>query len=276
MSLAGQCYYRTCRTRPGRGVARATVATLRRLGMFRAFKLPLDALALPHVATRSLMTLWSRIHWMGGDGMMPPEQMLALYRLAVSWPGDGDIVELGAWTGLTTCYLAAAAKARGGGHVYAVDTFVGTKEGSESYAAVARYGGSTWATFRKRVRTAGLADRVTALVGDTVEQAAAYPGRPIRFLLIDADHSYEGVCRDYHAWLPHVAPGGLIVFHDYAMPEAGVRRFVDEIVERQGSCEATPGRVHENVFAVARRLPEDSFPPHDAGTREEAHDAILC
>ena len=47
-----------------------------------------------------------------------------------------------------------------------------------------------------------------------------------RFLLIDADHSYEGVRRDFEAWSPLVAPGGLIVFHDYLMSEAGVARFV--------------------------------------------------
>ncbi|GMU36366.1 MAG: class I SAM-dependent methyltransferase [Planctomycetia bacterium] len=254
MSVLGQSYYLSCRTRIGRVTARAMLGALRRIGACRSFKLPLDALSLPGPATSGLMKLWSRLHWMGEDGMMPPDQLLAIYRLTYTWPGDGDVVELGSWTGLTTCYLATACASRGRGHVYAVDTFAGTKEGGTSYDAVARHGGTTWPAFRRRMREADLEGRVTALVGDTVEQAKAYPGNPIRVLLIDADHSFEGVRRDFEAWWPHVAPGGLIVFHDYAMPEAGVRRYVDEIVTRRDDVEVSPGCVHPNVFAVAKEL----------------------
>jgi cephalosporin hydroxylase len=39
-------------------------------------------------------------------------------------------------------------------------------------------------------------------------------GRPIDFLLIDGDHTYEGVKRDWELYEPLVAPGGLIAFHD--------------------------------------------------------------
>ncbi|HVA65665.1 MAG TPA: class I SAM-dependent methyltransferase [Elusimicrobiota bacterium] len=38
--------------------------------------------------------------------------------------------------------------------------------------------------------------------------------RQIDFLFIDADHSYEGVKKDYGLYSPLVAPGGLIAFHD--------------------------------------------------------------
>ena len=39
-------------------------------------------------------------------------------------------------------------------------------------------------------------------------------GRSIDFLLIDGDHSYEGVKRDWELYEPLVTPGGLIAFHD--------------------------------------------------------------
>ncbi|MBZ0172494.1 MAG: class I SAM-dependent methyltransferase, partial [Phycisphaerales bacterium] len=119
MSVLGQSYYLSCRTRIGRVTARAMLGALRRIGACRSFKLPLDALSLPGPATSGLMKLWSRLHWMGEDGMMPPDQLLAIYRLTYTWPGDGDVVELGSWTGLTTCYLATACASRGRGHVYA-------------------------------------------------------------------------------------------------------------------------------------------------------------
>jgi predicted O-methyltransferase YrrM len=39
-------------------------------------------------------------------------------------------------------------------------------------------------------------------------------GRPIEFLLIDGDHTYKGVKRDWEIYEPLVAREGLIAFHD--------------------------------------------------------------
>ena len=251
MGRIGQSFYSLCETSVGHKAARATVRLMRRCGMLCNFRLPLDALSLEHDAVRELMRLWARIHWAAGDGMMPPEQLLAVYRLAATWPVEGATVELGAWVGLTTSYLAAACRSRGGGRVYAVDTFEGTKEGGEQYRSVARFGGSTMAAFRSQIHRAGVADLVEPLVGYTQHVAGRYGGAPIRLLLIDADHSYEGVRRDFERWSPLVAPGGLIVFHDYLMPD--VARFVDQDVQANETVEPAPGLVESNVFAVTKR-----------------------
>lgn len=37
----------------------------------------------------------------------------------------------------------------------------------------------------------------------------------IAFLMIDADHTTEGLTKDIDAWLPHLAVGGFIAIHDY-------------------------------------------------------------
>ncbi len=53
--------------------------------------------------------------------------------------------------------------------------------------------------------------------------------RVFDFLIIDGDHSYEGVKRDFENYVSLVRPGGLIVFDDYevvAWPE--IKRYVDE------------------------------------------------
>jgi predicted O-methyltransferase YrrM len=55
----------------------------------------------------------------------------------------------------------------------------------------------------------------------------------VDFLFIDADHTYEGVKRDFELYSTLVAEGGLIGFHDIA-PVAptidyGVRRFWEEL-----------------------------------------------
>jgi hypothetical protein len=57
---------------------------------------------------------------------------------------------------------------------------------------------------------------------------------PIDFLLIDGDHSEEGVERDWYDWHPHVVDNGLIAFHDsrifpggWTAPSWGPVKFVD-------------------------------------------------
>lgn len=37
---------------------------------------------------------------------------------------------------------------------------------------------------------------------------------PFDFVLIDGDHSYEGLREDWEAWSPLVAPGGIVALHD--------------------------------------------------------------
>ena len=257
-----RAYYPICRTRLGFYTARLAVGIGRRLGYARACTLPLDGLSLDHAAYAGLTRLWQRIHWSPGDGMMPPEQLLTVYKLATSWPVDGDIVELGAWTGLTTSYLGAACRVRGKGDVYAVDTFSGTKEENSEYASLQRFGGSTLEAFDERIEQAGLGHDVHRLVGLTTDVAEHYPGRRIRLLLIDADHSYEGVRDDYKRWFRHVAPGGLIVFHDYLMPS--VARFVDGEVRRDPSVDFAPGVVDPNIVAVTKLgVPAASAPKQD-------------
>lgn len=244
----GRLFYPWCRTRVGHVTARLALRTVRGAGFAKRFHLPYEALTLDHCAVRHLCDLWSRIHWSAGDGMMPAPELFAVFRLAYEWPGDGDVVELGAWTGLTTCYLATACRARGAGHVHAVDTFDGTKEGATRYGSVDCYGGQTLDAFTDRVHRAGLRRGVTAHRGLTAEVATRYAGPSIRVLLIDADHSFAGVQLDFNAWLPHMAAGGLMIFHDYLMPD--VARFVDGVINAHPGVAIRPGRVLPNVYAV--------------------------
>jgi predicted O-methyltransferase YrrM len=261
--MRGAIYYNVCQTAIGHAVMRRLCRIARRLGMLNGASLPIDALDLEHDATAALMQLWQRMHWSGADGMMPPEQLLAVYRCVCRADVKGNVVELGCWTGLTTCYLAAACRMRRSGRVFAVDTFAGTREGGQKYDAIGRYGGSTLPAFRENIQRAGVAEWVTAVIGDTADSVKHYPGGPIRALFIDADHSCEGVRRDFDAWSKWVAPGGVVIFHDYRMPEAGVARFVDEQLATSRSFELSPGEVSPNVFVATRRVST----PHSRSSR---------
>lgn len=271
MSLLGKTYYKVCCTRLGRATARAGVRMLRAAGLCRETKLPLDALDLPMPAVRQLMKLWQRIHWSSGDGMMPQDELLAIYSMCYQLDVPGTTVELGAWTGLTTSYLAAACRARGEGNVVAVDTFEGTKEGGTQYRALEKFGGSTERAFDDTIQRAGAQDSVEKLIGLTHEVVDQYDAGPIRFLLIDADHSYEGVARDFQLWHPLVAPGGLIVFHDMNMP--GVQRFVEQVAANHQAVEMSPGRILPNVAAMTKIASSTAIAgrataPQTAGTDE--------
>lgn len=49
----------------------------------------------------------------------------------------------------------------------------------------------------------------------TLEQLSQIlDGRALDFLMIDGDHSYEGVKQDFETYSPLVASDGLIAFHD--------------------------------------------------------------
>jgi cephalosporin hydroxylase len=58
-------------------------------------------------------------------------------------------------------------------------------------------------------------------------------GRRIDFLMIDGDHSYEGVRLDFEMYAPLVGDGGLVAFHDVLphpeRPDCEVDRFWHEV-----------------------------------------------
>jgi predicted O-methyltransferase YrrM len=62
--------------------------------------------------------------------------------------------------------------------------------------------------------------------------------RPIDFLFIDGDHSYQGVKKDFELYAPLVRPGGIIAFHDINSTIApGVQRFWQEIAAAHETAE---------------------------------------
>lgn len=66
-------------------------------------------------------------------------------------------------------------------------------------------------------------------------------GRPIDFLFIDGDHTYQGVKSDYEMYAPLVAPAGIVGFHDIVEHPAAtgceVERFWNEIKPESGYTE---------------------------------------
>lgn len=75
-------------------------------------------------------------------------------------------------------------------------------------------------------RVAPYVDRAIVLQGNSVVMAEKVAFGVLDLVYIDADHSYQGVLGDLHAWYPRVKPGGYIALHDYENPNYGVKAAV--------------------------------------------------
>lgn len=160
------------------------------------------------------------------EGWISDIEGYVLYRLARDGEGDGAIVEIGSWMGKSTAWLAAGSLARRREPVFAVDTFEGSPE--HQGMSVLREEGTTYHRFCENLERAGVLTHVEAWTASSLEAAADWDQRPIRLLFIDGEHSYEAVKADLEAWLPHVAPGGYVVFDDVIDAFPGVQRLFDE------------------------------------------------
>lgn len=123
---------------------------------------------------------------------------------------DGDIVEVGCWEGRSTVALANAAHPA---KVHAVDTWEGSPgEISADLAA----GRDVFATFTANV------DELTA--GNVVAHRMGwrtYFGvnkAPVKFLHIDAEHTFREVFDNIDAALPLMVPGAVMCGDDFHHP----------------------------------------------------------
>ena len=113
--------------------------------------------------------------------------------------GAKVLVEIGCYEGATTVALARNAAS---GEVHSIDPFLAGRTGI-------CYG--YWIA-RLQIRRQGL--RNVQLIRAFSHQAVKQFQSEIDFLFIDADHSWEGIERDWSDWFPKVRQGGLIAMHD--------------------------------------------------------------
>jgi MMP 1-O-methyltransferase len=154
------------------------------------------------------------------EGWLSDAQGRFLRDAAASTTGRGAIVEIGSWKGRSTAWLALGAK-RVGRRVYAIDPHTGSKEDPTAH---------TFQEFLDNLARAGVSDVVDPLVMTSTDAARVVQG-PVELLFIDGDHSAAAVLHDVELWLPRVADGGLVMFHDvattsYSGPRRAFQRYV--------------------------------------------------
>ena len=147
--------------------------------------------------------------------------------------GDsGPLVEIGSYLGRSTLFLAAGIAASGTGRLlFSVDHHHGSEEMQSGWAhhdpdLVDPETGvmDSLPAVAERDRERAGADRfVVGVVGDSTAIARAW-GTPLALCFIDGGHAPEVTWADYRGWAPHIAPGGLLAFHDvFADPADGGR-----------------------------------------------------
>src|SRR3990170_64113 len=166
-----------------------------------------------------------------------------LRRAARRVPAGQVIVELGSYTGKSTCCLAIGSREGDSVPVYAIDLWTtGTYDENGRFHEHDPSSGETQHNskfsrqpaldlFNERRALYDPAGIIHPITGLTTRIAEVFDQR-IGLLFIDADHTYEAVKADFEAWAPKVVPGGVIALHDYAgKPEDhGVKRFVEEML----------------------------------------------
>jgi predicted O-methyltransferase YrrM len=130
-------------------------------------------------------------------------------------------VEIGAWKGKSTAWLVE------GAHRHARPPHV---------VSIDPHQRNSWEAFRQTVEQFHLEQRGLQIHRALSHEVGQHWRQPIALLWVDGCHEYEAVATDIDDFVPHVLPGGWVVFDDAAggiFP--GVEQAIDErLVARPG------------------------------------------
>ncbi|MBC8287456.1 MAG: class I SAM-dependent methyltransferase [Nitrospinae bacterium] len=155
--------------------------------------------------------------------MLSLEEKQTLFELAANGASCGVIVNIGVYLGGSSIILAKASKSKNREKVHSFDLKINEK--SQDF-------------YSKN----NVADWIIPQESDSVEAAKIWldqGSNPIRLLLIDGDHSFEGAKNDIVHWTKSLAPGGVIAVHDYGNVSAGTKysEVVQAVYETILSCD---------------------------------------
>jgi hypothetical protein len=137
------------------------------------------------------------------------------------------LVELGTHTGNSYfSFCQAIQSAKLATQCFAVDTWQGDEHAGQYsdaiYEKVAQHNADHYSDFSHLLRM-------------TFDQALSqFEDQSIDLLHIDGLHTYEAVKHDFETWLPKLAPGTIVLFHDTNVhrDDFGVWRYWDEILAK--------------------------------------------
>jgi predicted O-methyltransferase YrrM len=155
---------------------------------------------------------------------MPPGELAALCIIARALK-PCCVVEVGTASGLTTLHLSRNAPADC--RIFTVDLPLVTEEAAARFSDphLVRAAGA-------RVRAFGDGSKITQILHDsTTLDWASHLDRPVDLALIDGSHLYEHARADTRRIWKVLAPGAVVLWHDYSTVEVrrGVRKYLLEL-----------------------------------------------
>ena len=178
------------------------------------------------------------------SGMMDVGELayLAATLAAYPWAHGGIVVEIGAYAGATSVFMAKVLRHLG--HrvpILSIDPFEravpGPIDPQGSYAA-----------YLQTIRAHQVEDLCVPLVAFSKDAAPVVPDS-VGVLVVDGGHQYDVVRGDLSDYGPKVRPGGFVFMDDYSEAFPGVMRAADEYFVEDGPFTI----VHKSYFVVAER-----------------------
>ncbi|MFL5238329.1 MAG: class I SAM-dependent methyltransferase [Rhizomicrobium sp.] len=153
------------------------------------------------------------------SGMMDANELLHLAAALASydWSLGGFVLEIGAYWGSTAVFMARVL-ARLGLRIpiLSIDPF-------ERFQPDALNPSGVFAAYNENARLAGFSDLCLPLAAFSAD-AAAVVASNIGVLVIDGDHHYDAVSRDFELYPPKLNAGGFLFIDDTAPPYDDVLR----------------------------------------------------
>ena len=162
-------------------------------------------------------------------GYFRPEQRL-LYANQVKQSKDGyHFVEIGAWRGRSSSYMAVEIINSGKNIKFdVVDHWLGSSE-HQMNPSVKR--GTLYDEFINNTKPVN--HIINPLRMTSVEASKLYDDNSLDFVFIDASHEYEFVKEDIKHWFPKVREGGIIAGDDMEWHVAdSIKRAVTEMIPK--------------------------------------------
>lgn len=131
---------------------------------------------------------------------------------------DKNVLELGSMVGQSSYVIASVAKS-----LSCVDVWSDNQDHlSHDIRQVNVYKGflevlpNMFDAFNNNCKEFIKSKKIKIYKGNTRKIYKRFKDKSFDILLIDADHSYDGVSKDFELYHKKIKPEGLIIFHDYA------------------------------------------------------------
>jgi len=166
-----------------------------------------------------------------------------------------SVLEIGTLFGISSCILKALGRLdQYDVHITVIDPLTGYyKRGSLDPQTGVPINRNTLERNFKKMNFDDSKVRIIEEFSQKSEAVRAAKRRKYDYIILDGDHSYEGLAKDYELYCDMLRPKGLLVFDDYDTPEwPDIKKVVDDKVKGDEKWEWLGGEWRTGIFRRTR------------------------